>query len=342
MDPPTHGLLGAVIGQAAFGRTLGPRALAAGAVAAMLPDLDILAIPTSPMAEWLYHRGVTHGLATEAAAGALLGFWAWRRDLHRAPDRTDTLAAWIGLLATSLLSHSVLDACTSYGTQLLAPFSDRRFAVDAIAIVDPFFSAALVLALAVALFRGVASRAAGVAGAVALAFCAAYLALGLNLNREAEAQARAELAAAGWPGAEVRAYPTFLQLPLRRLTARQGEAWRVGWLSLWRPRPIEWQEFEEPRDPRVDEARRTPEGRILEWFAGGQTAAALVATPSGLAVEIDDLRYGFPDRPRQGLWGVRVRFDETGRAREPAERTRRGLPVPASALLLRIWRDAFS
>jgi inner membrane protein len=341
MDPPTHGLLGAVIAQAAFGRRLGPRALAAGAMAAMLPDIDVIAIPASPMGEWLYHRGVTHGLAPELLAGTLLGLAAGRWDERRDPGRAGTRAAWTALFTVTLLSHSMLDSFTSYGTQLLAPFSDRRFAVDAIAIVDPFFSAALVAALLVALFRGAASRTAAGAAAAALAFGSAYLIDGLHLNREAEARAREELAAVGWQDAEVRAYPTLLQLPLRRLTARQGEAWRVGWLSLWRPRPIEWQAFEEPRDPRVDEARRTREGRILEWFAAGQTAAAVVATPIGPAVEIDDLRYGFPGRPRQGLWGLRVRFDEAGRAREPAERLQRELPEPR-ALLRRIWRDTFS
>jgi len=341
MDPPTHGLLGAVIGQAAFGRSLGRRALLAGAFGAMLPDIDVVAIPTGSMAEWLYHRGVTHGLAVEAVVGPLLGLAAWRWDERRNRGRAGPLASWVALFTVTLFSHPLLDLCTSYGTQLLAPFSDRRFAIDAIAIVDPFYSALLALALLAGLLGEPASRGGRWAAAAALVLSSAYLFEGLHLNRQAESRARAELAAAGWTKAEVRAYPTLFQLPLRRLTARQGDEWRVGWLSLWRPRTIAWQTFDEPRDPLVEEARRTREGRILEWFSAGQTAASVLATSGGPVVEIDDLRYGFPERPRQGLWGIRVRFDEAGRARAPAERIQRDLPEPPRALLRRIWRDTF-
>jgi hypothetical protein len=42
MDPLTHGLLGASLGQALSGPALGRRALAWGAVLGMAPDVDIL------------------------------------------------------------------------------------------------------------------------------------------------------------------------------------------------------------------------------------------------------------------------------------------------------------
>jgi len=142
-------------------------------------------------------------------------------------------------------------------------------------------------------------------------------------------------------GAEVRAYPTLLQLYLRRLVARQGDEVRVGWLSLWSPQPIAWQRFAGTRDARVEAARETGEGRILEWFAMGQTVASLHPSATGSVVEIDDLRYGFPSRPREGLWGIRVRFDATGRIEGRPERIDRPLPAPARALLVQIFRQTF-
>jgi inner membrane protein len=341
MDPPTHGLLGAVIGQAFFGRSLGRRALAAGAVGAMLPDVDIVMNATGPMGEWLYHRGLTHALWLQPVAGGLLGTAAWRWRRRRDPEHAGPLAHWRWLFVLTLLSHPLLDLCTSYGTVLFAPFSDRRFAIDAVAIIDPVYSLLLAGALAIGLFTSPASRVARVSAAAALLLSTTYLAYGLRLNREAEARARAELVEAGVQGAEVRAYPTLLQLYLRRLVARSGDEIRVGWLSLWSPRPIEWQSFRQARDTLVDEARRTREGRLFEWFAAGQTAAALIEMPGGRVVEIDDLRYGFPPEPRRGLWGIRVRFDEDGRVRAPVERVNRSLPEPAPALLRRIWRETF-
>jgi inner membrane protein len=297
MDPPTHGLLGAVIGQACFGRRLG--------------------------------------------RGALLGTAAWRWRRRRDPEHAGPLAHWRWLFVVTLLSHPLLDLCTSYGTVLFAPFSDRRFAIDAVAIIDPVYSLLLAAALAIGLATSPSSRVARVSAATALVVSTTYLAYGLRLNWEAEARARAELLEAGVHGAEVRAYPTLLQLYLRRLVARSGDEIRVGWLSLWSPRRIEWQSFRQARDTLVDEARRTREGRLFEWFAAGQTAAALIETPGGRVVEIDDLRYGFPPEPRWGLWGIRVRFDEDGRLRAPVERVDRPLPEPALALLQRIWREAF-
>eukprot|EP00494_Astrolonche_serrata_P005892 UN05909 len=44
-------------------------------------------------------------------------------------------------------TSGLLDACTSYGTHLLWPFSDERVAWNIIAIVDPVFSLILMVGL---------------------------------------------------------------------------------------------------------------------------------------------------------------------------------------------------
>jgi inner membrane protein len=348
MDPLTHGFLGATIGQAAFRRRLGWRGVAAGATAAMLPDLDIVMNATGPMGEWLYHRSITHALWFPPVLAALLGQAAARGRAARAGGGMPTerpgdgrRRTWTLLFLLTLLSHPLLDWCTSYGTQLLAPFSNRRFALDAVAIIDPAYSLALLAALVVGAWRGVGSDGARSAAAAVLALTTAYLLYGLGLNGAAEAQARAELAAEGAPAAEVRAYPTLLQPYLRRIVARDGDDVRVGWLSLWSPRAIEWRRFTAARGPLVTAARETDEGRLLEWFAMGQTAAALHGANTGTVVEIDDLRYGFPSRPREGLWGIRARFDAAGHLEGRPERIDRPLPAPVRALVGQIFRETF-
>lgn len=336
MDPLTHGLLGATIGQAGFGRTLGRRALAWGAFAAMLPDVDVVLIPfAGPMGEWTYHRGLTHSLLVAP-------FVAWGLALLASRKTRDRFGSWLALLLIALVSHPVLDWCTTYGTQLLAPLSHRRFAIDAIAIVDVFYSGMLAAALLVGWARGALSGPARVAAALALAVSTGYIVHGQRLNIRAAALARQQLAAEGVSGAEVKAYPTLLQLYLRRVVAREPDAVRVGWISLWRPGPIAWRRFALPRDPLVDATRRTPEGRLFEWFALGQTAAAVLDSGAGKVVEIDDLRYGFPASPESGLWGIRLRFDSDGRPTGPVERVDRPLPSSARMLLASLWRQTFS
>jgi inner membrane protein len=307
----------------------------------MLPDVDVVMNATGPMGEWLYHRGATHGLWVPPVVGVLLGTAVARAGRRRDPERAGHLAQWRWLFVLALLTHPLLDACTSYGTVLFAPFWHRRFAIEAIAIVDPLFTLLFVMALVAGLAGGVGSRGARVSAGVALALAAAYLAHGLRLSHEAESRARAQLAAEGLRAERIDAYHVPLQLYLHRIVARDREEVRMGWLSLWNPRRIEWRSFRPARGRLVEEARRTSEGQLFEWFTFGQNAATLAPVPGGSVVEIDDLRFGFPSEPQQGLWAIRVRFDDEGRAVPPVERVDRPLPRSVSALVMQIWREAF-
>jgi inner membrane protein len=244
----------------------------------------------------------------------------------------------------ALVTHPLLDAFTSYGTQLLSPFSDRRFAWDGVAIIDPAYSLVLGVGIACGLWRGVASRASQAAAVAALLSSTAYLAYGYALNERLEDRVRGDLAREGAPGAaqaDVRAFPTLLQLSFRRVVARVGGEVRVGFLNARRPaRPGEWDAFRPAQDPRIDAALATREGRILHWFADGLVVGRVVE--NGAAVELDDLRYGFPGRPEHGLWGIRVPLGPDGRPSGPASRFNRPLPAPASSLLARLVREAWA
>ena len=333
MDPLTQGLLGASCGQAVYGRALGRRAVVWGAAIGMTPDLDVVLNATGPMGEWLWHRGFTHALWFGPVIGPALGWLLWRW-------RGGRLRDWIGLAVVALFTHPLLDVFTSYGTQLLAPFSRQRFACDAVGIIDPVYSLTLAAAVAVGWWWGWSSKAARLAAAVGLGLSVGYLMLGLGANRLAEEIATAQLRAEGIHDARVDAYPTLLQLPLRRVVVRTGHEVRVGWLTVLAPEPIDWAHFEDDQGPLVAAARETREARVLEWFAMGQTAARLETTRYGAVVEIDDLRYGLPGTPRDGLWGVRVRLDEAGRPLGPGERLNRPLRVPPGELLGQLWRGA--
>jgi inner membrane protein len=334
MDPLTQGLLGASCGQALYGRALGKSAIAWGALVGMAPDLDILVTPLAPMGEWLWHRGPTHALGFGLVAGPLLGWLLWTRKGGRLRD-------WIGLAGVALVTHPLLDIFTSYGTQLFWPFARTRVAFDSVAIVDPAYSLVLGIGITWGLRRGAGTWSARVAAWTALLVSSAYLALGLGVNARAETIARTQLAAAGVTDARISAYPTLLQLPLRRIVARRGDDVRVGWLSVLAPRPIAWQRFVSASGPLVDAARQTPEARLFEWFSNGQTTARVRPTPGGAIVELDDMRFGAAGPPQDGLWGVRVRLDAAGRPTGPGERFRRPLGVSAGATFGLLWRETF-
>jgi inner membrane protein len=341
MDTVTQALLGAACGQAGFGSRLGKRqAWVWGAIGGLIPDADTVVIPfLGPLAEFEYHRSLTHSLFFAPIAAPILGYVVWRLKHRRREPPPGALGAWILLLFTAIITHPLLDLFTTYGTQLLWPVSHHRFALDAVAIVDPGYSLLLLAAL---LYGARASLRHGqLAAWIALGASTAFLFYGLWLNQHAQAVARAQLAAEGFVASDVHAYPTLLQPYLRRVVARRPDEIRVGLLSVWRDRPAVWRSFPPPRHPLIDSLRQTPEGQLFEWFAQGQTSGRVQASSDGFVVEIDDLRYGFGDAPDEGLWGIRARHDHTGQQQGPVERFNRR-PRDAGALFRRLLEDTFA
>ena len=111
----------------ALGLGLGPtvipgRLLAAGAVASVVPDLDVIAFEFGvPYGSAFGHRGFTHSLPF-AALVALLGACFWR--VLRARLRH---VFWFLFIATA--SHGTLDAFTTGGSGIafLWPWSTERY-----------------------------------------------------------------------------------------------------------------------------------------------------------------------------------------------------------------------
>lgn len=149
MDPLTQGTLGATLAQSAS-RPEKIRAVAvAGAVAGLAPDLDILIRSAAdPIVYLEFHRQFSHSLLfipVGAGLCALLMLPLMKRWLN---GRELFLATLLGYG-----SHGLLDACTSYGTQLLWPFSDLRVAWNLISVVDPLFTLPLLFCLGLATWR---------------------------------------------------------------------------------------------------------------------------------------------------------------------------------------------
>ncbi len=353
MDPVTHGLLGAAVGQAFFSRQLGwRRAVTWGAIGAMLPDVDVLAVPFGgPLGEWRFHRAATHAIWLVPIAGPLLGEGARRlaarRDAREAaaqsrpPDASSAPAAratWLALLTLSLLTHPLLDLMTTWGIQLLWP-SRARFALDAVPIIDVFYTGLLLLSVLVGRWGTAAWPAlTRLAATLALVSSTAYLGYGYALNGRAASEARRQLAADGWGQARVDAYPTLLQPWLRRVVARQGGQVRVGLLSLWRPHPVAWGRFDEPPPEMLAALRDSADVDLFVWFAMGQVTWRVVDQDGLRRVEIEDLRFGYGDVPDQGLWGVRLTLGPAGPGQVQRFDRR---PPELDTALVRIWAETF-
>jgi membrane-bound metal-dependent hydrolase YbcI (DUF457 family) len=241
VDPLTHVAAGVLCSQLLTSPSRWWAALA-GALFAVLPDLDYFYIFWDRLAFIRYHRGFTHSLVAlpllalaGALAGRALGGPRWFRPLF-----------FLGLAV--LASHLLLDVATSYGTQILNPFSRRRFTLDWVFIIDPYLTALLVAgAISALVFRLWSPRLGAwflAAAMIYMLVCAFYHHQALTLARQVlqtknpQAQTVAALpqpfscrrwqliAASPGPG-EIR--QTFVQLPFaaglgQRTIGRQTEA----------------------------------------------------------------------------------------------------------------------
>lgn len=300
MDPLTQGLLGAAAAQAVLGRRL-PQAWQIGAVGGLIPDLDVLIRSSSdPLLSIEYHRHFTHALAFIPFGGAIAAApWLIRKRFR--PDWKPVLAAAVLGYAT----HGVLDACTSYGTQLLWPFSSYRVSWSVVAVIDPIVTLALLIGVVWAALRH--TRRAAV---VALVFALAYMFTGLlQHNRAMEIQTQiAEMR--GHQPSRGHVFPTIGNQLVWRSLYQAGDKFYVDRIRIpWTGEPA-WTAGTSAEY--VSEADLSPAAKAdprvvsdfhrFSWFTAGWTARA----PDDASV-IGDVRYSLRTDAFEPVWGVRFR-----------------------------------
>jgi inner membrane protein len=223
-------------------------------------------------------------------------------------------AQWYLFWVLVLVTPPLLDLATHWGTAFFAPFSDVRYGVPAVPVIEPVYTLILLAALAMAFFKGVRTVPPA-CGARALALFHALCRDGLGPAPQGRAPGPADLDERGIEAVEVHAYTTILRPWLRRLVAVTPEAHLVGFVSTLRPEPINWVSV--PRDSRAEALKAaldgTREGLIYFTFANGPIHAALrphEGNPvDGHELQLYDLRFGFPNDTLTGLWGMTAFLD---------------------------------
>jgi inner membrane protein len=283
MDTFTQAALGATIAEAGFRNRLGGKAVVFGAVCGLLPDLDIIVRALGPWESLVHHRGLTHSLLTLPVLALPVGWAGWKLSKKEGDWKT-----WAHLAFWALITHPLLDACTSYGTQLLAPLSDERFSTDAVGIIDLLYSVPLFAAVFAA--RWSHSEVRTKVARLALLGSTVYLGAGHLLSYQAEMTARASLESNGVHILHVRTPPPAFFSGLRRLVAvdTSGTVWAAN-LSVWFPHELDWVQITGEQDPQIEAVLASEEGQIFSWFADGYALAERVDAHT---VVIRDHRYG--------------------------------------------------
>lgn len=178
MDPVSQAALGASLSQSfANDKSKQRSALIIGALAGMAPDLDmVIRSVNDPLLFLEFHRHFTHSLVF-VPFGALLCaliFYPFARNKLTFPQ-----IYLFSFLAYA--THGLLDACTSYGTQLLWPFSDVRIAWNTVSIIDPLFTLPVIVLIILAAVRHNARYA-----QFGFIYAVVFLSLGLIQKNRAE------------------------------------------------------------------------------------------------------------------------------------------------------------
>ena len=296
MDPISQGSLGAVLPGSLWDWKGYRAALLLGFVAGMVPDLDILIqSDTDPLLYLEYHRQFTHSLVFipfGALIVAAIGFVFVKRWL----SFTHAYLACLLGYAT----HGLLDACTSYGTQLFWPFTDFRVSWNVVSIIDPLFTIPLLVCVILSFIRK--SR---IPALVGLTWVVVYLGIGgLQYHRalhEGEQIAREH----GHSPQMLTAKPAFANLLAWKVIYLEEntfhvEAVRVAW---------DVQRCGNATAPKFDMSIHTPwlqpdsiqaiDIARFSWFSEDYIAPDPVH-----ANHVIDIRYSFLPNQIDALWGI--------------------------------------
>lgn len=298
MDPVTQGVLGASVPQAVSRKQNIAAASLCGALAGMAPDLDnLIRSSADPLLQLEYHRQFTHSLIF-IPVGSLVCAVVFYFLFTRRWQLSFRLTYLFCLLGYA--THGLLDACTSYGTQLLWPFSNERFAWNTISIIDPLFTLPL-LALVI---LGLKKRAPAYAQ-LALCWVIAYQALGIYQHQRVAA-AGAQLAAQrGHTPIRLEVKPSFGNLLLWKVIYEIDDGYYTDAVRAGRSLTLYPGAFV----AKLDMARDLPwldkdsqQARDLErfrWFSKDY----LALDPDN-PLRVIDMRYSLVPNEATGMWSI--------------------------------------
>lgn len=150
MDSLTQIVLGAAAGEAVLGKKVGNKAMLWGAIAGTIPDLDVLLrFVTDDITSTEMHRGFSHSIVFAVLIAPILGWIAHK--IHQKKYADASFKNWSWLFFWATVTHPLLDAHTTWGTQFFWPFQ-YRLAYQNIFVVDPLYTIPFLICLIVAMF----------------------------------------------------------------------------------------------------------------------------------------------------------------------------------------------
>jgi inner membrane protein len=264
-----------------------------------------------------------------AVSAAIILFPAivWgRRQLRKQKIKPDASQRdWSLLFFWAILTHPLLDTCTTYGTQLFQPFWDYRVALNNISVVDPVYTLPFLIFVLIVLMLNRQHRLRPVFNYIGIGISSAYMLFTFYNKMQVDRVFESSLQREGITYERFMTSPTIFNNVLWQGVAEGDTAYYHGMYSILDSKPAVLSFSVIPKNHHLIEGHEADRAiRILRWFSSGYFS--ILERPDG-QIQLNDLRFGSMnqsfDRPEDFVFHfILEEKDSVFFARESWERER--------------------
>lgn len=232
MDSLTQIVLGAAVGEAVLGRKVGNKAMLYGAIAGTIPDLDVLAKQFTDTTRALeMHRGFTHSIVFSIVFAPFFGWLVSRYESYK------DFKGWSWLFFWAFVTHPLLDAHTTWGTQLFWPL-DLRLAFKTIFVIDPLYTLPFLICVILAMRQKRTSPKRRKYNTAGLVISSSYLALSIVLKGLSYQHFKSALEEQNISYNEIQTRPAPMNTILWSANVQREDDYLMGSYSFFDMQPI--------------------------------------------------------------------------------------------------------
>ena len=281
MDSLTQIILGAAVGEAVLGKKIGNKAMLYGAIAGTIPDLDIFSSYfTDTVSALEIHRGFTHSIIFSVLFAPIFAWLVTRYESYK------DLKGWSWLFFWAFITHPILDAHTTWGTQLFWPF-ETRLAFKTIFVIDPLYTLPFLVFLILAMFQKRTSKKRRLYNNLGLIISSGYLGLTFILKDMAFTKFEAALNEQNIVYRQIDTRPSPLNTILWNANIETEDAYLLANYSFFDTQPITFEAYKKDHELLGDLAENEKVKRMITISKGWYT---IVKTDQQLLY--NDLQFG--------------------------------------------------
>lgn len=237
MDSLTQIVLGASVGEAVLGRKIGNKAMLYGAIAGTVPDLDVFASYfTDTVTALSIHRGFTHSILFSAVFAPIFSWLVTRYESYK------NFKAWSWFFFWVFITHPILDAFTTWGTQLFWPL-DLRLAFKSIFVIDPLYTLPFLVFLVLSMSQGKTYKKRRYFNHIGLVLSTSYLLITLLLKGIAYKTFENALFDQNISYTKIDTRPSALNTILWNANIETEKAFLLGSYSFFDSQPISFESY---------------------------------------------------------------------------------------------------